>query len=128
MAWDPLQDLLSWHERLHRPQGQGWAPRADVYETPDSYVLVLELAGLTAEDFEVHATEDQVTVSGQRQIGTVTDGRFVLVERGQGAFSRAFSFPQPIAMHDVTADFSHGLLTVTLPKRARATPQRVDIG
>jgi HSP20 family protein len=54
-------------------------------------------------------------------------GQFLHIERGHGAFSRKFKFPQPIAVREVKADFKDGLLTVTVPKLARIGPRRVDI-
>jgi HSP20 family protein len=125
---DPVQDIVSWHERLRRAPGgsTGWSPPVDVYETPAQYVLVVELAGLSASDFEVHATDERVTVSGQRG-GGAGGGRFIHVERGHGGFSRTFAFPQRVEVSGVHADFRDGLLTVTVPKVARPIAQRIEV-
>jgi len=129
MRWDPLQDLVSWHERLRGAQGgsSGWAPAVDVYELSDRYVIVVELPGLASSDFDVQATDEQVTVRGQRS-GDARGGRFIHVERGHGAFSRIFSFPQRIEAGGVRADLRDGLLTVTVPKLPRPLAHRVDVG
>jgi HSP20 family protein len=128
MRWDPLQDLVSWHERLRGTPGgsSGWAPPVDVYETGEGYVIIVELAGLSASDFDVQATDEQVTVRGERTV-LAGDGRFIHVERGHGAFARTFSFPQRIEAGAVRAELREGLLTVTVPRLARQGAQRVNV-
>lgn len=126
---DPLQDIVSWHERLRRAPGgsSGWSPPVDVYETDTQYVVVVELAGLDARDFDVQATDERLTIIGRRAGEPSTDGRFIHVERGHGAFSRTFAFPQRIDVGGIRADFRDGLLTVTVPRQVRPTPQRIDV-
>jgi HSP20 family molecular chaperone IbpA len=126
---DPVQDIVSWHERLRRAPGgsTGWSPPVDIYETPADYVVVVELAGLSASDFDVHATDERLTVSGQRASGSA-DGRFIHVERGHGGFSRTFAFPLRVDVAGVRGDFHDGLLTITVPKLAHPDAQRIDIG
>jgi HSP20 family protein len=125
---DPVQDIVSWHERLRRATGgsTGWSPPVDVYEGAAEYVIVVELPGLAPGDFDVQATDERVTVSGQR-VGHAGDGRFIHVERGHGVFSRTFAFPQRIDVAGVRADFRDGLLTVTVPRQPRPAAQQIDI-
>jgi HSP20 family protein len=129
MRWDPLQELVSWHERRYGAAGQGtgWSPPVDIYETADSYVVVAELAGLTSDDFDVHATEGSLTIRGRRG-GDAGGGRFVHVERGYGEFVRAFAFAEQVESSDISADFRDGVLTVTLRKRPAPTPLRIVVG
>lgn len=130
MRWDSLPDLVAWHERRQPASGGRWAPPADVFETPDAYVVVIELSGLAPGDFEVQATDESLTVSGRRAgaPGEAGAGRFLHVERGYGEFSRAFAFPERIAVRGIAADFRHGLLTVQVPKDpAPQAQQRIDV-
>jgi hypothetical protein len=50
MRWDPLHDLVAWHTRAQGrvPDAHGWTPPVDVYETADSYTVIVELAGFTS--------------------------------------------------------------------------------
>lgn len=132
MRWDPQHDLVAWHHRAHQPQtaqSSGWLPPVDLYETADAFVVTIELAGFTTDDFNVEATDEHLTVSGRRTVPAAPIGaQFLHVERGQGAFTRRFAFSQRVAVASVKADFKDGLLTVTVPKRPRNGPQRIDIG
>jgi HSP20 family protein len=128
MRWDPLHDLVAWHTHTHArvPDASGWTPPVDVYETPDSYTVIVELAGFSSDQFALHAQDDALIITGERA-PEGGSGQFLHIERGHGAFSRRFKFPQQIAVRDVKADFKDGLLTVTVPKLARPGPRRVEI-
>ncbi len=117
MRWDTLQDLIAWREGGRRAggAGTGWSPPADVFETADGYVVTLEIAGLTLDDFAVRASDERLTISGHRA-GDATPGAFLHVERGYGQFSRTFAFPDRVDVSAVSADYRDGLLTVTVPK------------
>jgi HSP20 family protein len=129
MRWDPLHELVAWHTHgphARRADASGWMPPVDVYETADHYTVIIELAGFRAADFALQASDESVTVSGERA-PEGGSGQFLHIERGHGAFSRRFTFPQRIAVRDVRAEFKDGLLTVIIPKLARDGPQRIEI-
>jgi HSP20 family protein len=133
MRWEPLHELVMWHsraQRLRTAESSGWAPSADLYETDEAFCIAIELAGFRPGDFDVQATVDSVTIMGQRGApgsSASGGGQFLHVERGQGAFSRRFKFPHPIAVADISATFRDGLLAVRIPKLPKAAPQQVSI-
>jgi HSP20 family protein len=128
MRWESLQDLVAWPGSLARAAGAatGWSPPVDVYETTEAFVILVELAGLEAGDFDVKATDDSVTVTGRRP-GNGRPGVFLHVERGEGEFDRSFSFPHRIDVASVSAEFKLGLLTITVPKLTVPRAQRVPV-
>jgi HSP20 family protein len=127
--WDPLHDLLALHERLNRlgvEDAPGWTPAVDLYETPDRFVLSLELPGLTRDDIKIEIQQDMLVVRGERPVRHEEGAHYPRVERGHGAFARSFALPQPVEVEGVEAEFRDGVLTVAVPKRA-PQQRRVDI-
>jgi len=127
--WDPLQDLLTPHERLNRLAGDhtpGWVPAVDLYETADHYVISVELPGLARDDFQVAVQDGKVILKGQRPPRQTSDTQFHRVERGHGQFLRSFALPQPIDEKRITADLHDGILVVTIPKLA-PRPRRIEV-
>ncbi|MDQ2777905.1 MAG: Hsp20/alpha crystallin family protein [Acidobacteriota bacterium] len=49
------------------------------------------------------------------------------MERGYGAFVRAFSLPDSVDAEKVKADYRNGVLSVTLPKKEVAKPRTVNV-
>lgn len=128
--WDPLRDLLALHEQIGQLVGTdapGWTPPVDLYETAGAFVLTAELPGLGRDQIEIHAEESRISIRGERAGGQVPCEQYHRVERGHGRFSRAFMLAEPIDVDAVTADFSDGLLTVTIPKAGGRGARKVDV-
>jgi HSP20 family protein len=50
-----------------------------------------------------------------------------LPERSYGEFQRAFLLPADVAREKIEAAFANGVLTVTLPKIAKAAPKKIEV-
>ena len=130
--WDPLRDLLTLQERMNRlfdesltrSRGQesalesgNWTPLADVYETPDAFVLQVELPGVDEDDVEVHVETDKVTLRGERRaFGSSRPESYHRMERSYGCFSRTFMLPEEVDPARAAAQFKDGLLKLEVPK------------
>lgn len=95
-----------------------WQPDADVYETEDAYMVLLELAGMRGVEIEVTLTDGALFVSGRRP-ELHHDGAVHFHQLGinEGPFQCAVYIPGPVTENDVEASYDDGLLTITLPKR-----------
>jgi HSP20 family protein len=135
--WDPLRDLLALHEQIGQLVGTdapGWTPPVDLYETPEQFVLVAELPGLSRDQVEIHADGARVTIRGSREGSScgheprdVACEQYHRIERGHGRFSRAFQLPEAVDVDAITADLKDGVLTVMIPKAAGRNARRIDV-
>jgi HSP20 family protein len=129
MPWDPARDLLTMKEQLDSLLGRaasGWVPAADLHETPDRYVLTLEVPGLAKAQIHVQCHGRELSVTGDGSPAECPQ-RFHQLERGHGAFSRVFQFGQDVDGGKVTAELADGVLTVVVPKTTAATARRIDV-
>ncbi|MGE4440103.1 MAG: Hsp20/alpha crystallin family protein [Desulfomicrobium sp.] len=107
-------------------------PAADVIETPDAFLILVELPGLEREDVRLEAHGNELAVFGERQPPrNLAGAAFQVMERLYGCFSRRFELPVDIDAQAVAATMKSGLLHVRVPKRAqrahnRAIPVVVD--
>jgi HSP20 family protein len=140
---DPLQELLDLQERMNRlfddtlarerlddpPLLHGtWVPLADVVETPEAYVIELELPGLGRDDVVVQAQGDEIVVRGERRpdAGSRPEA-FHRLERRYGPFTRAFRFASDVDPDRIEAEFSDGLLRLEVPKARLRAVTRVRV-
>jgi HSP20 family molecular chaperone IbpA len=94
-----------------------WAPTAEVYETPKEYAIVVELAGVPADDVEVVPQATSVTVRGTRNFRRASeDARYLASDRTYGAFERHFAVPPGVHVEKMRSEIGDGLLTITFPK------------
>jgi HSP20 family protein len=133
MAWDPFSELRAWTDRLERlatPHADSWTPAMDVYETPERFVVIAEVPGMTRDQVTLQLEDSRLTVHGERPHIGAEGGDIVhyhQVERGHGAFQRTFEFAVRIDVERVTADLSAGVLTILLPKRAPQPARKIDV-
>jgi len=104
-----------------------WQPDADVYETDDAYVVLLELAGMRGAAIEVTLTEGALFVSGRRpELHHEGAVHFHQLSINEGPFQCAVYLPGAIQEDEVDATYDDGLLTITLPKR-KPQLKRIDV-
>ena len=98
-----------------------WRPDADTYETATSVEIIVDLAGVEEDDFEMQLFEDALVVEGRRQLPSVPGGRvYHAAGIRQGPFRVELPLPAPVDPERVVARYDRGLLRITLPKRAEA--------
>ena len=107
----------------------GWAPAVDVREDNKEIVLEIELPGIKPSDVEVTAENGVLTVRGEKQSTSTegSEGRYHVVERTYGSFTRSFQLPSAVDERRIDAEFQDGLLSVHIPKAALAQPRKIEI-
>jgi HSP20 family protein len=105
-----------------------WAPRADIHETDREVLIDLELPGIKKEDIKIEVKSNFLTVSGERKQERKTDTpEGSRLERHYGEFERSFTLPDTVSEDKITAAYSNGVLTITLPKSEKAIPREVEV-
>jgi len=98
--------------------GLSW-PSVEVTEADGALRVTAEVPGLEERDMEVLLDDGALTLRGEKRSETEDrDRRFS--ERFYGRFERRIALPFEVERDKVDASFRNGVLTVTLPKSARA--------
>jgi len=114
-AW-PLGQL--WQGSLQLLPTVRWRPDADVLETVDSIEVIVDVAGIAEEDFDITVFEDAVVVEGERRLPTFKGAAvYHTAAIPYGPFRVELSLPVPIQLEAVEAQYRDGLLRISLPKR-----------
>jgi HSP20 family protein len=106
-----------------------WTPAMDMYETSDAMVVLLDLAGVDADQTEVHAEPHALVVRGMRRERHTPESpdqprNYHALEIPYGRFERSIRLPPGIDTESAHASYREGLLEITLPKRV---PRQVPI-
>jgi HSP20 family protein len=100
----------------------------NVYEMDDALHVEALLPGISEEDVNVAIDRGVLTVGAKRHDARQEGQRWHVNEFGAGEFTRALSLPYPVDAERVTAQFTNGVLSLTLPKAESAKPRRIAIG
>jgi len=103
-------------------------PVVDVTEDDTAYKIAAELPGIDEKDIDVSITGDTLVLKGEKsQRKEEKEQNYYLSERSYGSFQRSFALPRDVERDKIAAEFSKGVLTLTLPKSAEAQKQNKKI-
>ena len=112
------KDIQGFVERIVplEDKGHDFTPDCDIIESDETYVIKLDLPGLSKKEVNIALKERVLTVKGERsdEIGDLEIRR--RQERTMGVFSRSFALPENVHTSEVDAHFRTGVLTITMPK------------
>ena len=101
--------------------------KTDVKETETGYELLVDLPGVKKEDLKVELNDGCLTISAETtQNNDVKDdnGKYIRRERFTGTYSRSFYVDKAVTEEDIKAKFADGLLTLDIPKKEPAVPEK----
>ena len=99
----------------------------DAYEKDGEYVLRFDLPGTDPEKIDVTVEDRVLTVKAERRMEDTTGANWILRERPTGIHSRQVRLGDSLDVGNVDADYAEGVLTVTLPLREEALPQKISV-
>lgn len=101
-----------------QPSGPLWLPAADVFQTPDGWLVKVELAGVSAEDIEIDVQGNVLYIAGSRKDKSCAASGFSYhqMEITYSSFEKTLKFPSNIEGARVEHNFEDGLLIIRLRK------------
>ncbi len=107
---------------------QAWAPSIDVAETDKEVVLKADVPGVDPKDMDISVADGSLLLRGHKTEGHEEKGKeFRRLERFEGDFYRELALPVGVDPDKVSATYSKGVVTVTLPKKPSAQTRKVTI-
>jgi HSP20 family protein len=97
-------------------------PSVEVSETDKDLRITAEVPGLDEKDIEVLLNDGVLTIRGEK-LSESEDKEKQFSERYYGRFERRIPVGHEIEEDNISASFKNGVLTVELPKTAKALSQ-----
>jgi HSP20 family protein len=91
-------------------------PAIDVAESDTAFTFTLDVPGFTKDEVQIDVVGRQLTLKAEAQ-----------GERQRRGFSRSFTLPVELDSAAAQAKLENGVLTLTLPKAAPRTAQRIAV-
>lgn len=133
--WDPFRELhrevgriFDSLEPFQRFRHIRQFPPVNFYDAGESYVLSAQLPGVSPEEVELSIAGETLTMRGERKRPEgVKDDNYRRQERTMGRWARTITLPDRVDSAQVSASFTNGILTVTLPKAESARPRHITV-
>ncbi len=139
VRWDPFREMDTLHRRMGRLFGEGldrpmprpetlWMPNVDIREDEDMIVLKAELPDMEEKDIDLKVEDSVLTLRGERKMEhEEKKDDYHLIESSYGSFHRAFTLPTNADSGKITAEYTKGVLRVTIPKTEEAKPKQIKV-
>ncbi|UFS71585.1 Hsp20/alpha crystallin family protein [Geomonas sp. RF6] len=90
-------------------------PLVDVYETPDSFVVEVELPGCAPKDISLSICCSTLVIEGMKRQEAQPGVNYICLERRYGRFCKAVEISPAADVDNVNATMAKGLLVVAFP-------------
>ena len=102
--------------------------KTDIKERDDSYELEMDLPGFKKDEVKVALENGYLTISAAKGLDEdeqeKKSGRYIRRERYAGACQRTFYVGEDVRQEDIKGEFKHGILKLTIPKKAAQVPEK----
>lgn len=93
-----------------------WRPPTDIFETDESFIIKVEIAGMRDDEIEVAVENNLLLISGNRSDMPEQRAYYHQMEIQSGKFEITTEIPVPVDVEKAGAVYKDGFLTITLPK------------
>jgi len=133
-GWNPWRDIDRLeHEMGNLVSGLGRSrsvqfPPINVFSSEDDVVITSEIPGIDPNDIDLSVTGDTLTIKGNRKPRELSEGQtWHRRERGTGSFYRSVTLPFNVDSKKVEADYTKGVLKITLPRADADKPKKITV-
>ena len=102
-------------------------PSADIYETPDTLTVILEMPGVEKSNVDVRVQDDVLSVIGRLDLSKYQGLQPLYIEYNVGHYSRSFQLSSKVNQSRIAAELKDGVLSLTLPKVEEAKPRTIHV-
>lgn len=139
IRWEPMREMMTLREAMDRlfddaftrpisPSGISAMPAIDLYQDDDQVVVKAALPGYKTEDVTISITAGVMKLRGEiRQDEEKKEKTWHIREHRFGSFERSITLPADVQSDQAKAEFTNGILTITLPKAEAIKPKTISI-
>jgi HSP20 family protein len=103
-------------------------PAVNIAETENDFQIELATPGLKKEDFKINLDKNVLSISAEKKTEESTETKkFSKREYSYNSFTRSFTLPDTADQTKIEADYTDGILKLTVAKREEAKFQSREI-
>lgn len=102
-------------------------PPVDVVEDASGITLYADLPGVSKERLQLRVDGDQLAIEAEAQLAAPAEMTPTHVEVELPRYRRTFTLSKELDAQQVSAELSHGVLRVRIPKAPHAQPRRIQV-
>jgi HSP20 family protein len=137
-----MPEEVSTEQRMPQTQGQQtlrtqsaernvqrpvFVPPADIYETGDSLIVMVEMPGVAPDGVDITLERRVLTIRARSANQQYAGYQRVYTEYADGDYERVFTLSEDIDRDRIEATMRDGVLHLVLPKAAPARARKIEL-
>ncbi len=123
-----VDELTPNYEALVKRVDIDWTPAIELETQPTAFILRAQLPGIDPQSIDVQVSRTGVSITGERKFANQSAAQgHIRSEFRYGKFHRVMTLPAPVQNEQVQADYTDGILTLTLPREQTVRPTVVKV-
>jgi HSP20 family protein len=99
----------------------------DAYRNGDTFCVHFDMPGVKADSIELTVEQNVLTVRAERPPADTQGAQMLVSERPSGTFTRQVFLGETLDADNISADYTAGVLTLTIPVHEQAKPRTIPI-
>lgn len=101
-------------------------PAVNISENENGYAVELAAPGMNKDDFKLAVENNVLSISAEKKEENKQENdRYTRKEFSYSSFSRSFTMPEHVDTENIAAEYTNGVLKLTLPKKEEAKKKPV---
>jgi HSP20 family protein len=140
VRWNPWSDVFTLQNQMDQlfqstmPQpesrngGEHFSLPVDIRQSDEAFTIEASVPGFDPQKVEVTFEDGVLSIKGTYDDEHERSGDgYVRRERRTGSVYRQIGLPAEVRADEISAAFYNGVLTVTVPRAAKAQPKRIPV-
>ncbi len=126
--FDPFAEMDRLLGQMFTSERAAAAMPMDLYRVGDHYVLHVDLPGVDPGSIDVNVEDRTLTIRAQRSAASEESGaQWLTRERAVGAYARQLTVGRGLALDQISATYTDGVLTLSIPVSEEAKPRKITV-
>ena len=127
MRTDQLRDFDRLAQQLFGTAARPVAMPMDAYRDGDRFIIRFDMPGTDRDSIDLTVEQNVLTVRAERPDATSNGAEIIVAERPSGTFTRQVFLGETLDADDLSADYTAGVLTLSIPVRESAKPRKIEV-
>ena len=135
MYWSfttPFQEIENIRRQMNEVfqpyNAQAQSPPVNIYDSEGAIEVLVETPGYQREELDIMLDNGLLTIKGERKVEAPPENQVTLrKERSEKPFEKKVQLATEFDTESLSAELKNGLLTIRLPKAARAQAKHIAI-
>jgi HSP20 family protein len=124
---DPFRELDRITQQLLGTAARPAAMPMDAYRDGDTFYVHFDLPGVSTDTIDLTVEQNVLTVRAERKPAQPGGAEMIAAERPAGVFTRQVFLGDTLDADKIAADYSAGVLTLSIPVHEQAKPRSIQI-